>query len=74
MIDARDEFAHGKRFRQVIVGPDFKTDDTVNLFRIYLKRGVPMPDVRERILRAYGGKRQVFDNVKTRQHLDFKEP
>jgi len=31
-LDACDEFAHGKRFRQVIVGADLKTDDAVNLF------------------------------------------
>ena len=35
-------------------------DDTVNIFRIYLKPGVPMPDVRQRILERYSGSRQVF--------------
>src|SRR5207237_1039891 len=35
-------------------------DDTVNIFRIYVQSGVPVPDVRERILAAYAGQRQVF--------------
>ncbi len=35
-------------------------DDSVNIFRIYLKPGVPMPDVRRRILEKYAGTRQVF--------------
>ena len=35
-------------------------DDCVNIFRVYLKPGVPMPDVRQRILERYAGRRQVF--------------
>jgi putative ABC transport system permease protein len=35
-------------------------DDTVNIFRLYLKPGVSMPDVRRRILERYAGTRQVF--------------
>ncbi len=35
-------------------------DDTVNIFRLYLKPGVPMPDVRRSILERYAGTRQVF--------------
>jgi putative ABC transport system permease protein len=35
-------------------------DDTVNIFRLYLKPGVPMPDVRRSILERYAGDRQVF--------------
>ena len=35
-------------------------DDTVNVFRVYLKPGVQMPDVRQRILEQYAGRRQVF--------------
>ena len=35
-------------------------DDTVNIFRVYLKPGVQMPDVRQRILERYTGERQVF--------------
>jgi putative ABC transport system permease protein len=35
-------------------------DDTVNIFRVYLKPGTPMPDVRRRILERYAGERQVF--------------
>jgi putative ABC transport system permease protein len=32
----------------------------VNIFRLYLKPGVPMPDVRRSILERYAGDRQVF--------------
>jgi putative ABC transport system permease protein len=42
-------------------------DDTVNVFRVYLAPGVKMPDVRQRILDQYSGKRQVF--VLTNQEL-----
>jgi putative ABC transport system permease protein len=35
-------------------------DDSVNVFRVYLAPGVNMPDVRQRILERYSGKRQVF--------------
>ena len=35
-------------------------DDTVNIFRLYLKPGAPMPDVRRSILERYAGHRQVF--------------
>jgi len=35
-------------------------DDTVNIFRLYLKPGTPMPDVRRDILEHYAGGRQVF--------------
>ena len=35
-------------------------DDSVNVFRVYLKPGVHMPEVRQRILEQYAGKRQVF--------------
>jgi putative ABC transport system permease protein len=35
-------------------------DDTVNIFRVYLKPGVQMPEVRQRILEQYSGRRQVF--------------
>ena len=35
-------------------------DDTVNVFRVYLKPGVQMPEVRQRILEQYSGRRQVF--------------
>jgi len=35
-------------------------DDTVNIFRLYLKPGAPMPDVRRSILERYAGDRQVF--------------
>jgi putative ABC transport system permease protein len=35
-------------------------DDTVNIFRLYLKPGVPMADVRRSILERYAGDRQVF--------------
>jgi putative ABC transport system permease protein len=34
--------------------------DTVNIFRVYLKPGTPMSDVRRRILERYAGQRQVF--------------
>jgi putative ABC transport system permease protein len=42
-------------------------DDSVNVFRVYLAPGVNMPDVRQRILEQYSGKRQVF--VLTNQEL-----
>ena len=42
-------------------------DDSVNIFRVYLKPGVQMPDVRQRILERYSGSRQVF--VLTNQEL-----
>ena len=35
-------------------------DDSVNIFRVYLRPGVQMPDVRKRILERYAGERQVF--------------
>src|SRR5258708_9270686 len=35
-------------------------DDTVNVFRVYLKPGVEMPMVRQRILEQYSGRRHVF--------------
>ncbi len=35
-------------------------DDSVNVFRVYLKPGARMPDVRQRILERYAGQRQVF--------------
>jgi putative ABC transport system permease protein len=35
-------------------------DDSVNVFRVYLKPGVAAPDVRQRILELYAGTRQVF--------------
>jgi putative ABC transport system permease protein len=35
-------------------------DDSVNVFRVYLKPGVPVPDVRQRILERYAGQKQVF--------------
>jgi putative ABC transport system permease protein len=38
----------------------FWNDDTVNVFRVYLKRGAQVPDVRQRILEKFAGQRQVF--------------
>jgi putative ABC transport system permease protein len=35
-------------------------DDSVNIFRIYVKQGAPIADVRQRILEQYAGQRQVF--------------
>jgi putative ABC transport system permease protein len=35
-------------------------DDSVNIFRIYVKPGAPVADVRQRILEQYAGQRQVF--------------
>jgi putative ABC transport system permease protein len=35
-------------------------DDTVNVFRVYVKQGQQVPDVRERILSLYAGRRRVF--------------
>jgi putative ABC transport system permease protein len=42
-------------------------DDTANIFRVYLEPGAKIPEVRERILERYAGKRQVF--VLTNQEL-----
>jgi putative ABC transport system permease protein len=38
----------------------FWHDDSVNIFRVYLQPGAPMPEVRQRILEKYAGARQVF--------------
>ncbi len=35
-------------------------DDSLNAFRVYVKRGARVPDVRRRILERYAGQRQVF--------------
>jgi putative ABC transport system permease protein len=35
-------------------------DDSVNVFRVYVKKGVSVPDVRARILERFAGQRQVF--------------
>jgi putative ABC transport system permease protein len=35
-------------------------DDSVNVFRLYLKPGTSMPEVRQRIVERYAGARQVF--------------
>ena len=35
-------------------------DNSVNIFRVYVKRGAPIADVRQRILEQYAGQRQVF--------------
>jgi putative ABC transport system permease protein len=35
-------------------------DDSVNVFRVYVKPGTPVPEVRQRILEQYAGQRQVF--------------
>jgi putative ABC transport system permease protein len=35
-------------------------DDSVNAFRVYLRPGAAVPDVRRRILERYAGQRQVF--------------
>ena len=35
-------------------------DDSVNVFRLYLKAGAPVPEVRQQILDRYAGNRQVF--------------
>ena len=35
-------------------------DDSVNVFRMYLNPGATVPDVRQRILDKYAGRRQVF--------------
>jgi putative ABC transport system permease protein len=35
-------------------------DDSVNVFRVYVKKGASVPDVRARILERFAGQRQVF--------------
>jgi putative ABC transport system permease protein len=46
-------------------------DDSVNVFRVYLKPGVAAPDVRQRILERYAGTRQVFvlTNAELKQYI-----
>ena len=36
------------------------SDDSVNVFRLYLKAGASVPEVRQQILNRYAGRRQVF--------------
>jgi putative ABC transport system permease protein len=36
------------------------SDDTVNVFRVYLQPGAPAPEVRQRILERFAGQRQLF--------------
>jgi putative ABC transport system permease protein len=47
----------------------FFRDDTVNLFRVYVKAGVPAQDVRRRIIERFAGTQRLFvltnDEVKT---------
>jgi putative ABC transport system permease protein len=35
-------------------------DDSVNIFRVYVRAGVAVPDVRQRIIERFAGERQVF--------------
>src|SRR5262249_2723188 len=35
-------------------------DDSVNIFRVYLKSGTKVPDVKQRILQRFAGERRVF--------------
>jgi len=35
-------------------------DDTVNVFRVYVKAGTPTPEVRQRILQRFGAERRLF--------------
>lgn len=35
-------------------------DDSVNIFRVYVRQGAPVADVRQRIIERYAGQRQVF--------------
>ena len=46
-------------------------DDAVNVFRVYLKPGAAVPDVRQRILERYAGTRQVFvlTNAELKQYI-----
>jgi putative ABC transport system permease protein len=46
-------------------------DDTVNVFRVYLKPGVPMAEVRQRILDRFAGERQLFvlTNREVKQYI-----
>lgn len=46
-------------------------DDSVNVFRVYLKPGAPAADVRQRILERYAGARQVFvlTNVELKRYI-----
>ena len=49
----------------------FWQDDSVNVFRLYLKPGVSMLDVRQRVLEKYAGSRQVFvlTNAELKQYI-----
>jgi putative ABC transport system permease protein len=46
-------------------------DDSVNVFRVYLKPGAPAADVRQSILERYAGARQVFvlTNVELKRYI-----
>ena len=46
-------------------------DDSVNVFRVYLKPGEAVPDVRQRILERFAGTRQVFvlTNSELKQYI-----
>jgi putative ABC transport system permease protein len=46
-------------------------DDSVNVFRVYLKPGAPPGEVRQRILERYAGARQVFvlTNVELKRYI-----
>ncbi|MBI3493142.1 MAG: hypothetical protein HY047_15390 [Acidobacteria bacterium] len=47
------------------------SDDSVDVFRVYLKPGARVPDVRQRILEKYAGHRQVFvlTNAEIRSYI-----
>jgi putative ABC transport system permease protein len=46
-------------------------DDTVNVFRVYLRPDAPMPEVRQRILDRFAGQRQLFvlTNSELKQYI-----
>jgi len=58
VVDYSDQQGTILMDRQLFI--KYWNDDSVNVFRVYVKKGVPVPDVRERILERFAGQRQVF--------------
>jgi putative ABC transport system permease protein len=58
VVDYSDQLGTILMDRQLFT--KYWNDDSVNAFRVYLKAGAGVPDVRQRILERFAGERQVF--------------
>ena len=58
IVDYSDQQGSILMDRQVFLR--YWRDDSVNVFRVYLQRGIGVPDVKQRILERLAGDRQVF--------------